>query len=88
MTREAVLDRNTTQNLTRSTPLCTFPTRAASIGNRSAIRGTIYPIIAGFFRGCVATNISAPAEDVIIWVWLRGNKSKGQNLATREAVLD
>ena len=71
VTREPSIGRNTTQNLTRSAPLCTFPTRAASISNRSAIvigSTVVMIIIAGFFHGCVATNISAPAEDVIIWV--------------------
>ena len=159
---EPSIGRNATQNLTRSTPHCTFPTRAASIGNHSAIRGGVgltFWIIAGFFRGCVATNItllkhttkfyivlkfhvwpmptrgkcnskvtlcqivpagspiigrapsignlctiqfttpimiagfltgcittniSAPAKNAIIWVWLCGDKMKGQNLVTME----
>ena len=67
VTREPSIDRNTTQNRTRSTPLCTFPTRAASISNRSAIvvGSTVVMVSrAGFFCVLVATNICAPANVV------------------------
>ena len=50
-TKEPSFGWNTSQNLTHSTPHCTFPARAASIGNCSAIvvgLTVVIIIIAGF----------------------------------------
>lgn len=60
-----------TSNLTRSALLISIWARATTIRNYSARRDDItvvIPRIAGFLRGCVATNIIAHADDVIIWI--------------------
>ena len=69
-------------HLTCSTSLWTFPTRAASICNRFA-RSFIFQcnqidLVAGFFRGCIAANISediyAPAGNIVLRVCLSAEK--------------
>ena len=88
--------RNTTQNLTRSTPLCTFPTRAASICNRFAISFIFQckriDLVAGFFRGRIAANIRfdiyAIASNIVLKVCLSPEKrGKTTDLSDEQTLL-